>query len=278
MLTSTLDNMDNMKDMKDMKDMAAMKDTVVNLYVYKYIVTLLLTYLSARLSYKWFNLDRVWWDSFTRVISTINALICFYVTVVTVELSSDQAWMQFYYRGNDETRQLFMFMPAYLFVDGTFQVIDLIETSKNSRTGRTDRSDRSYKWLTLDNAVGLIHHGVGSLGMWMIISTCRAYAVGLYYAATELSTPFLNLSWGLNKAKVKDIRLSAAFCLFALFFFIFRIASIPVLHEFIDDNWSHIYELPLTQYIMIVWGTRCLTILNLFWFYQIVKKILCLAV
>ena len=128
------------------------------------IYALLPVYLSGFL-----YLNRKYWDSFTRIASTFNALQCIYL--VYSEYSSPL--MDFTYQGNNDF--LFIF-SSYLFVDGLFQLPDLLTNFSSSLI------------------LSIIHHGVGGFSIYLIAESKLVFFLGFYFAMTEISTPFLNLS------------------------------------------------------------------------------------
>jgi TLC domain len=186
---------------------------------------------------------RYHWDIFTRIISTVNAIQCICMTFYTF-LNWDKQIFDLYYIGNEYQLQSLFWFSSYLFVDGVFQLSD--------------------KW-DLNLISSLFHHFVGSFGIYLIAKTKMGFFLGLYFSMTEISTPFLNLSWLFRK--------NFLFFIFHFLFTISRIAtfSLPLFYLRVNEN-KLLNLIPL-YYQMAHYGTYLLISLNFLWFSFLVNKV-----
>ena len=207
---------------------------------FKTIYNLFPVYLLAYLF-----LDRKAWDSFTRAVSLCNALQCIYMVIRTATNTSDL--FNFEYQPNPySTNSLFIF-SAYLCVDGIFQLPDLLNFSFGS-------------------ILSIIHHMVGGFGIYLIANERLGFFLGFYFAMTEISTPFLNLSW--------FYRTDLTFGIFYFLFIFSRIASIPLLLYYLNQNAIHIYQLSSLKSFMCFYASYALIALNCIWSVFLTTKFL----
>lgn len=211
--------------------------------------TILLLFPIYSFTYLYLFSQRKKWDTFTRVISTFNALQCILmvVNVIKNELLQSEIFSLYYSPTNYYTNSLFVF-AAYLFVDGVFQLPDL------------------YTNFSYGLVLSIAHHLVGCYGIYLIAVTRLGFFLGFYFAMTEISTPLLNLSW--------YYRNDAFFVLFYVLFLMYRITTIPVLVKYLLDNTSEIYKLDHIRIFMSFFGSYTLILLNIIWFVFITQKVL----
>lgn len=184
------------------------------------------------------------WDSFTRIISTLNSLSCSYMFFHTF-YNWENRFFDLHFIGNEYQINSLFWFASYLFVDGIFQLPDLS--------------------LDLNLISSLFHHFVGSFGIYLIAKTKMGFFLGFYFSMTELSTPFLNLSWAFRKK-----------LLFYIFFFLFtisRILTFPLPLFYLKVNETKLLELIPLYYEMAYYGTYTLISLNFLWFLFLINKI-----
>lgn len=190
----------------------------------------------------------------SRIISTIHAVI---VSVLALEILSNN--------GKDLLREVVTLtaMPeeelwqAMFGIMTSYLAFDLIMML--SMPGKGDGT-----WL--------VHHIVGGLGMGLIWQLRTAWPVGLYFATTEISTPFLNMRWFLAKNGWGDtVVLKAVTILFVLAFSIVRWSGSIWLAIYISRNIQPILDLHWFVSGYIFFGCSSITCLNLFWSLQIVQ-------
>lgn len=199
-----------------------------------YIVSYTLAYL---------YLNRKGWDIFTRVVSTLNAAQCIYM--VGRNLLNTKQFDLYYVADQSSLNSLFLF-STYLVIDGIFLIPDL--------------STPNFQLF-----LSLLHHFLGSLGIYLIASNQKGFFLGFYFALTEMSTPLLNLLWVY---KSKNL-LRAFFYLFTMC----RILTIPALLLYLHVNKTSIQSLSILNSFMSFYGSYALIFLNLIWFYYLRKKV-----
>jgi hypothetical protein len=183
------------------------------------------------------------WNGFTRVVSTLNALQCVYM--VGRNLLNRKMFDLYYLPDESSNNALFLF-SSYLFVDGIFLLPELTN-------------------FNFQLFLSLLHHFIGSFGIYLIAYNEMGFFLGFYFAMTELSTPLLNLSWGFRKPIFLTI--------FYILFTICRILTIPVLLFYLHINTTSIYTLPPLHSFMCFYGSYTLITLNLIWFIFLTRKI-----
>lgn len=193
------------------------------------------------------------WNCFTRVCSTVNAVLCSYLLVTTYYTRSWNELLEFSNVGESWERQILFIMVGYLIVDGSFQIPFAIYEP------------------TLHNLLGVIHHSVGATALYRIAFSNYGYALGLYFAGTEISTPFLNISWYLLKRGIYPRLFKISGLLLYIVFFFSRIASIPLLLYYLWWNMAPLINLGLVDIILGYGGAFCITSLNIVWFVQLTK-------
>ena len=161
----------------------------------------------------YYLLKRRSWDVFTRVISTCNAINCVYM--VGRNLFNVKMFDLYYVADEASLNTLYAF-SSYLAIDGFFILPDV---SKNN----------------IPILLSLMHHFVGALGIYLIADNKMGFFLGFYFAMTELSTPFLNLSWGFRRSELLKI--------FYVLFFCSRILTIPILLYYLHTNTAEILKL-----------------------------------
>ena len=190
--------------------------------------------------------DRKKWDTFTRFISSCNALQCSIMVYRVIRNNLDLSSLYFkpeeYY-----TNSLFWF-AAYLFVDGLFQLPDL------------------YSYFSFSLLLSILHHVVGGFGIYLIAEARMGFFLGFYFAMTEVSTPLLNLSW--------YYRYKFLFTSFYMVFFLCRIVTIPFLLNYLYQNAEYITTLGTLRSSMCFYASYTLIVLNLIWFIFLTKKVL----
>ena len=200
-----------------------------------FIITYLLAYL---------YLPRKGWDIFTRIISTLNAWQCMYM--VSRNIFNTKIFDLYYVADQSSLNSLYLF-STYLVIDGIFLMPDL-----------------SAKF-SVQTCLSLLHHFLGSLGIYLIASNQKGFFLGFYFAMTEVSTPLLNLLW-LYKNPI----------LLKIFFYLFtvcRIITIPILLLYLHFNKTQIQNLSPLNCFMSFYGSYALIFLNLVWFHFLKKKV-----
>jgi len=201
-----------------------------------YVFILFFQYLLA-----YIILNKEYWNKFTRLMSCINAIQC----TCMVLFAETASMYDIYYVAEESSLKSLFFFASYLFVDGTFQILD--------------------EW-NLNLMLSVLHHFVGGLGIYIIVNMQMGFFLGYYFAMTEISTIFLNFAWFYRKRFTLII--------FYVSFTICRILSIPFLFEFLKSNAEDISFLTPFHYNMVYYGSYTLTILNFIWFILLTKKIL----
>ena len=185
--------------------------------------------------------NRKSWDSFTRIISTINALQCIYMVcneILNKNLNNKDLFLFDYQPYPNSINSLFIF-SAYLCVDGIFQLPDL------------------YTNFSFGLVLSIVHHVVGGLGIYLIADARLGFFLGFYFAMTEISTPFLNISW--------VYRNNLTFYIFYFLFLFGRISSIPFLLIYLEQNVDPIYQLSSLESFMCFYASFALIALNCIW-------------
>lgn len=211
-------------------------------YLFIYIIA---SYIRLRLKS---NEKEYFWNCFTRVVSLTNAISCIYNVYY---ITSDYINLK-YVGTNYFVDNLFRF-SAYLFVDGLFI---LFYTRK----------------INTDFLTSIAHHFVGGFGIYLIAHQRLGLGLGAYFAGTEISTPFLSLSWLLYTNKINNWFTYAVFGLLYLVFTISRIFTIPLLCYYIWYNTVDIFGLNITEFIMVYFGSGVLMLLNITWYILLTKK------
>jgi len=181
--------------------------------------------------------------------SMANALQCVYMVFYYFE--SD--YLNLLYTGKDYVINSLFWFSSYLFIDGFFKVKSVITICDT-------------KGIT-----SLLHHFVGGLGIFMIAYNRKGLGLGIYFAFTELSTPFLNISWLAHLHNYKHTKI--LFLLFYITFALCRIITIPWLLYYLVRNYSLIETLPWYDYSMVYGGCLTLILLNIIWFVMLTKMI-----
>lgn len=187
---------------------------------------------------------------YNRIISVINAIICIYNVF---SISNYSLYMDLNYTGTDSFISGLYGFAIYLFIDGIYNTIKLIKNP------------------SADTLTFLLHHYVGGLGIFLIARQRQGLGLGLYFAATEISTPFLHLSWLLYINKIEGLARNIVFIIFYLIFMLSRIFTIPVLCYYLWYNSNNIAVLTPFHYLMVYLGSLTLIILNLVWFFMLTK-------
>jgi hypothetical protein len=219
------------------------------------VLYLFFLYLPTYIVLKILN-QRSKWDTFTRIISTFNALQCTYMVFIVVknELLRPDIFSIYYPPTDYYTNTLFIF-AGYLFVDGLFCLPDL------------------YTDFSFGLILSILHHVIGGYGIYLIADTKLGFFLGFYFAMTEISTPFLNLSWYYrNTSQEENYRKDVFFNLFYVFFFMYRIVTIPILLKYLSENAIEINKLDPLRVFMSFYASYTLIFLNIIWFLFITQK------
>ena len=203
------------------------------------------------------------WNILTKIISTANSLMCIYL-VYNVLLKSHGNLTELFdfnfsgtsYDQNYETETgMLLYFSSYLFIDGIFSVfVDGLKTDRMS----------------------LMHHFVGGYGIYTIATLKKGLGLGFYFAFTEISTPFLNISWYFYTNEMKGTIVNLVFLMFYLTFFFSRILTIPLLIGYIVKNYYAVLDLPWLICINFYVDTCLLIFLNVTWYIKITLKLLSL--
>ena len=179
---------------------------------------------------------------FTKYTSTFNGFLC----IITVWHENIFNYRNFHAVGSHELIQTLYRFAAYLFVDGLFMLLN-------------------QKKINKETVTFLLHHAVGGLGIFLMAYLRIGLGLGLYFAATEFSTLFLNL-WKIRKSAVY-------FKIFALTFFLSRIVTLPLLWVYIYENNGLISMEHWSLQLMAYGGCGTLSLLNVIWFIGILLKL-----
>lgn len=191
---------------------------------------------------------RYTWDIFTRIVSTINSIQC----IMSVFHSlSDSKYYDLNYTGTLDFQNSLLWFSTYLFIDGVFIVFH-------------------SKRITTSDVTSVLHHFVGSYGIYLIASQRQGLGLGIYFALTEISTPLLNLSWVYYTNGIKN---KLVFLSFYIVFTSSRIITIPLLLNYINYNIDKINTLETVNYGMVYGGSYTLICLNLLWFVMLTTKV-----
>jgi hypothetical protein len=207
-----------------------------------FLITLFLLY---SLAFYFWNKTPFFWNCFTRFISTLNSIQCIYFSIYI--LFTESQIFQLYYSTNNVSF-LYRF-SNYLLVDGLFHLILFYINPKSQKL-----SDLTF----------VIHHFIGSLGIFFIANENKGIFLGCYFAFTELSTPLLHLSWLIRHQKI--------FKIFYFAFFTCRLLTAPLLSLYLFLNRHEINQLPLIHYVMVYYGSICIFLLNCIWFIYLTQK------
>lgn len=191
--------------------------------------------------------ERRQWNIFTRLISTINSIQCIYMIIYTMYDNSYNILPldHLYYFPKDYQIHSLFYFSSYLFVDGIFCLFN-----------------ESFNFSTL---LSLLHHFVGAYGIYLIAENRLGFFLGFYFAMTEFSTFFLNISW--------YIRRKYLFYLFYISFITCRILTIPILLRYITNNDFYLMFLPDHHKDMVIYGSYVLIFLNVTWYIIMTLKI-----
>lgn len=211
------------------------------------------------------------WELFTRVMSSFNALRCARLVFrVLAEWNPETLDLLYPFSAVDlksytviysDLPVLRYFFPEtilfqfcnYLLVDGIFMLW----------------FEFSHGRFTRYSILSVLHHFVGGLGIFLIALNEKGLLLGLYFCCTEISTPFLHVSWLFRKTDYKTY----TFSIFYVIFFLCRICTIPFLLYYLNMNEEAIYLLPALQYYMVYYGSYCLIFLNIVWFILMTIKL-----
>jgi hypothetical protein len=185
------------------------------------------------------------WNGFTRIASTANALQCIYMVSRNL---LNREMMNLYYLPDEASNNALYIFSSYLFIDGAFSTPEF------------------YRSPNFSLVLSLLHHFVGSFGIFLIAYKEMGFFLGFYFAMTELSTPILNLSWKWRHPT-----------LLKLFFVVFiscRLLTIPILLYYLRINTDKIYTLSPIQSFMCFYGSYTLIALNLIWASFLTRKVI----
>lgn len=199
--------------------------------------------------------NKKYWDIFTRIMSTINAIVCINAIYRVLTCETITIYSFLYHYGSNTLANGLTWFYIYLLVDGGFYLIYFIRN------------------VNLSNFTTLAHHVVGGYGIYLIATERMGLGVGLYFAATEISTPLLNLSWYLYTNKIENKFSNMIFTLFYIVFVLTRVITIPFLCYYLYVNHISIQQLNWLHYIMLYGGSSCLVGLNIVWTIMLSKKL-----
>lgn len=212
------------------------------------------TYLKLLAATRTYDKFKYYWGLYTRVISTISAL--YTISGVYYAYKYEDHWLTFFAVNNNTSRYIISWMPLYLFVDGIFEIPIL------------------FIYPNIHNLLVVLHHFIGGMGMYYLLNENKGYYIAIFFAGTELSTPFLNLSWLMLQFKINNILSTGIFLIFFTTFLIARIIPIPFLAYYLYYNIAYIIDMNAYYQIMIFGGSLFITCLNLKWTGQIYRRIL----
>jgi len=220
----------------------------------------------------YFNL---YWNVFTRVISIYHAIIITYFAINTItsyyyfiETCRSSNCSLFYKvlnyakypiipPGIEYFRRATYFMISYLITDSIYVVI--MRTEKDI-------------WGTIT------HHVIGGIGMFFFSYRDRFYFNGVYYMLTEVTTPFLNISWIFihlhwNKNIIGRITLNLSGIITWILFLCVRVLGSIWLLYMIVYNINILLTYETWEIFVAVSFNPVICGLNWFWFYKLSKLI-----
>tara|TARA_R110002072_G_scaffold45565_6_gene126954 strand:+ start:9313 stop:10065 length:753 start_codon:yes stop_codon:yes gene_type:complete len=213
----------------------------------------------------------VGWRYINRIFALLHATGCVIYTIRIINrFGLFELWQwDFYYSNREgiiEVAKLNAFMQAYLLVDATFNIFELI---------RTRFFNTRYQIVPIDWMM-FIHHIVGASSMMAFIVTERLQFNSVYYAFTELSTIPLHLGWFIhnlnyqNTPVFKQIFITLSILIVVTFFMLRNLGSFIVMY-YIYENYYKIRAMNWIVQSFIFYGNTAITILNFVWFYKIIK-------
>jgi len=203
------------------------------------------------------ELYKMYWNHYTRVMSTIHAVGCVILSVIYIYLHYPN-FLEFDFNRIDDSACKLMFitcawMVSYLLIDLLFMITEKTE-------------DNPGMWI--------IHHVLGIIGMF-----CFAYYgilgyKGIYYALTEVTTIFINISWFMIKSKSNEKGLGKIIFLILgglawLLWLIVRVGGIPILIWLVIRDFDLIVELSIFEIFMVFIANPIIYLLNVIWFFKL---------
>ncbi len=227
-------------------------NTVFGTSLYTYTLSYIIGSIVKNM-YKTDEEKEYFWNIFTRYISFFNAWSCI-ITIYRYIIPNVRSYASLMSHGDDEfVNDLFTF-SAYLFVDGLFSLPDII------------------KKINTDTITSILHHFIGGLGIFIIASQRQGLGMGAYFAATEISTPLLHISWILYNNKINGLVTNIVFGAFYIVFTVSRILTIPLLSYYLWINSNITATLPIFHWFMVYFGCGSLIALNILWYVMLTIK------
>jgi hypothetical protein len=213
---------------------------VLSGFVFKYII---LTGMYNKLK----PAEQSDWNS--RIVSTIHAVVA---TALALYCFTEypKLWSDVLFYNEKLTRQTLCFTVGYLIADirYLFDPFDL------------------YMFL---------HHVTGAYGLYVSSATGLGHFVTLAFVFTEISTPFVNGRVFLTHLGFRDsILFVLNGILITLFFGVVRVAFIVFFYLKIWKQFDQLALYPAVCLVSIALGPNLIHMLNVIWFYKILKGIL----
>lgn len=207
------------------------------------------------------ELYKLYWNISTRILSTIHALGCVILSLNYTQLYYPDFFL-FYFNQINKDAETHMFVMcawiiSYFFIDSVFMY------SENTE-------DNYMMWI--------IHHTVGALGMFCFAYyKCIAYNA-IYYAITEITTIFINISWLLIKTNsnqncIGRFLLNVFGGISWVLWLIIRVLGIFYLMYLTYINYYLIIRQSPLAIFMVFTANTIMCIMNLIWFYKLTRVV-----
>jgi len=204
----------------------------------------------------------LWWNSFTRLVSTLHAvLVVYYAIVAYLEYGNNVLNFEFEVTNSEDTANIVsinIIMIGYLITDLIFLVIE-----------RTESNIRET----------IIHHVIGIVSLYGFIVYKTFPFNSLYYNITEITTIPLNITWIMLHFELhKSIDYPVLGIIFTLLgllawilYLVVRVFGGVVLSYYLSLNYDRVLALPPYCLVFAVLGNGTITVLNFIWFYKLTK-------
>eukprot|EP00775_Hariotina_reticulata_P002189 gene2189-2507_t len=117
-----------------------------------------------------------------------------------------------------------------------------------------------------------VHHGVALLSLLVAAQVRCMHVYLMLVLLSELTTPFVNLRWWLDKAGLKHLKLYTVNGLMLLLVWgVARVVLFVPFYLHVIQNWSTVRNIPLHALVLLVGVPLLLFGLNTLWFVKIVR-------
>ncbi len=202
------------------------------------------------------------WNSFTRIMSTINALFVVSGAIYSIYVFGYSLSRYDFPKTNTQDMKFFylsiIVMFGYLIIDAVFII--------------TENTESNQIFM-------VIHHFIGATGLYgFYYYNILPYNL-LYYQLTEVTSITLNISWFFikfewNKSKIGSIIFIIFGALSWILWLVVRLFGVGFLAYFIYRDSDIIMKLSKELIFMAYGANSIICILNIFWFYKLTMKML----